>query len=44
MSSALYQVKNSILKRMGVEGFQGFKKTPHLIESLLQEIPTSPFF
>ncbi len=39
MSAALYQVKNKILKRIGIKGFQGFKKTPQLIEPLLQEIP-----
>jgi len=39
MSAALYQVKNNILKRMGIEGFQGFKKTAHLIEPLLENIP-----
>ena len=44
ISSALYQVKNSILKRMGVEGFQGFKKIPHLIQSLLQGMSTSQSF
>ena len=40
MSTALYQVKNSFLKRMGIEGFQGFKKTPNLIEPLLQNLTT----
>ena len=39
MSAALYQVKNNILKRMGIKGFQGFKKTAHLIEPLLESIP-----
>jgi len=40
MSTALYQVRNSFLKRMGIEGFQGFKKTPNLIEPLLQNLAT----
>jgi len=39
LSAALYQVKNKILKRMGINGFQGFIKTSHLIEPLLQSIP-----
>ena len=39
LSTAFYQVKNNILKRAGIEGFYGFKKTPQLVESILQEIP-----
>lgn len=39
MSAALYQVNNNLLKRVGIKGFHGFRKTPQLIEPLLQEIP-----
>ncbi len=39
MSAAFYQVKNNILKKVRIEGFHGFRKTPQLVESILQEIP-----
>ncbi len=39
MSAALYQVKNNLLNRIGIKDFHGFKKTPELVESILQEIP-----
>ncbi len=39
MSAALYQVKNNLLKRVGIKGFHGFKKTYQLVESILQEVP-----